>query len=128
MGNSKSIAGIVGPTLVVMVLSEMKFWNPTLYDTQIIPLIYLSGVLFFVAGLAIVRIHNIWVWGWQATITVLGWGGILLGLLRMFYPQMYKAEFKNDNPIFFVELALIVIGVFLTFKAYLPAKKDRNKL
>lgn len=39
MGKSKSIAKIVGPTLIVMVFSEMRFWNPTLYDTQIVPLI-----------------------------------------------------------------------------------------
>ena len=35
MEKSKSIAGIVGPTLIVMVLSELKIWNPTLYETQI---------------------------------------------------------------------------------------------
>lgn len=46
MEKSKSIAGIVGPTLIVMTFSEI-------YDTQIIPLIYLNGVLLFIAGLAI---------------------------------------------------------------------------
>ena len=52
MQKSKSIAAIAGPTMIVMVFSEMKFWNPTLYDAQIVPLIYLNGVLLFVAGLA----------------------------------------------------------------------------
>jgi hypothetical protein len=123
MDKSKSIAAIVGPTLVVMVLSELKTWNPTLYDTQIVPLVYLSGVLFFIAGLAIIGKHNIWIWGWQTTITVIGWFGILLGLLRMFFPQTYKAQFKNDNAALGVELSLILIGIFLTFKAYSPTKK-----
>jgi len=31
-----------------------------LYDAQIPPVVYLSGVLMFVAGLAIVRVHNRW--------------------------------------------------------------------
>jgi hypothetical protein len=63
MEKSKSIAGIVGPTLVVMVLSELNMWNPALYETQIVPLVYLSGVLLFIACISIVRSHNIWVWG-----------------------------------------------------------------
>jgi len=123
MEKSKSIAAIVGPTLIVMVLSEFKIWNPTLYDTQIVPLVYLSGVLMFIAGLTIVRKHNIWVWEWQTTITVIGWLSILLGLLRMFLPQMYKAQFKNDNFALIVEISLILIGILLTFKAYFPMKR-----
>ena len=124
MDKSKSIAGIVGPTLMLMVLSELKVWNFTLYDTQIVPLVYLSGVLFFIAGLSIVRKHNIWVWGWQSLITIIGWLGLLLGILRMFFPQMYSAKFKNDNFAFAVELFLILIGLILTVKAYLPSKKS----
>jgi hypothetical protein len=123
MDKSKSIAAIVGPTLIVMVLSELKLWNPTLYDTQIVPLVYLSGVLLFIAGLAIVHKHNLWIWGWQTTITVIGWFGILLGLLRMFFPQTYNSQFKNDNAALGVELSLILVGIFLTFKAYSPTKK-----
>jgi hypothetical protein len=123
MEKSKSIAAIIGPTLIVMVLSELKLWNPTLYDTQIVPLIYLSGVLMFIAGLAIVHKHNIWVWGWQTTITVIGWLGISIGLLRMFLPQMHKEQFKNDNFALIVEVSLILIGIFLTFKAYYPIKR-----
>jgi len=125
MEKSKSIAALVGPTLIVMVLSELKFWNPTLYDTQIVPLVYLSGVLLFISGLTIVRKHNIWVWGWQTTLTVIGWLGISLGLLRMFLPQIYKTQFKNDNFSLIVETSLILFGIFLTFKAYLPLKKPK---
>jgi len=46
-----------------------------------------------------------------------------LGILRMFFPQMYSAKFKNDNFAFIVELMLILIGLILTVKAYLPTKK-----
>ncbi len=51
MDKSKSIAAIVGPTLIVMVIAELKLWNPTLYETQVVPLVYLSAVLLFIAGL-----------------------------------------------------------------------------
>ncbi|MDJ1467590.1 hypothetical protein QNI19_18635 [Cytophagaceae bacterium DM2B3-1] len=120
MHKSKSLAGIIGPTLIVMVASELKLWNPTLYDDQIVPLIYLSGVLFFVAGLAIVRSHNIWVLHWPVVITLLGWLGMALGLLRMFFPQAYQGNFSNDISAMVVEIILISIGFFLSFKAYWP--------
>jgi hypothetical protein len=123
MEKSKSIARIVGPTLIVMVFSEMRLWNPTLYDTQIVPLIYLNGILLFVAGLTIVNSHNIWIYGWETLVTIIGYLVIILGLSRMFFPQIQKAEFKNNNSILIVEIILIVIGMLLTFKAYVPTKK-----
>src|SRR6188768_3093107 len=97
MKKSKSIAGIVGPTLIVMIFSEMRLWNPTLYDTQIAPLIYLNGVLLFVAGMAIVKNHNIWIYGWQTIITIVGYIVIMIGLFRMFFPRIQEAEFDNGN-------------------------------
>jgi hypothetical protein len=123
MEKSKSIAGIVGPTLIVMIFSEMRLWNPTLYDAQIVPLIYLNGVLLFVAGLAIVKNHNIWIYGWETLVTIIGYIVIIVGLFRMFFPEIQKAEFDNNNSILIVEFILILIGIFLTFKAYFPTKK-----
>lgn len=123
MEKSKSIAGIVGPTLIVMVFSELKLWNPALYDTQIVPLIYLNGTLLFVAGLAIVKHHNIWILGWQTLLTVIGYLSILLGLARMLFPEVQKAAFKNDNSILVVEILLILVGIFLTYKSYLSKGK-----
>ncbi|MGM1431296.1 hypothetical protein ACS126_18725 [Sphingobacterium lactis] len=123
MIESKSIAKIVGPTLIVMVFSEMRFWNPTLYDTQIAPLIYLNGVLLFVAGLAIVNKHNVWDLGWKTLITIIGYIAMIIGLLRMLFPEIQKTEFKNDNSIMIIEVILILIGIFLTFKAYIPTRK-----
>jgi hypothetical protein len=120
---SKSIAKIVGPTLTVMVFSELRLWNPTLYDTQIVPLIYLNGVLLFVAGLAIVNSHNVWIYGWQIVITLIGYMAIIVGLFRMLFPQIQKTEFDNNTSILIVEIVLMLIGIFLTFKAYFPTKK-----
>ena len=52
MPDSKRIAGLVGPTIVAMIVSEYPLVQPHLYDAQIPPVVYLSGVLMFVAGLA----------------------------------------------------------------------------
>src|SRR6266446_986196 len=49
-------------------------------------LIFVSGILLFVAGLAIVRVHNRWTNGWPVLVTVLGWLFVLGGLARMLFP------------------------------------------
>ena len=123
MYESKSLAKIVGPTLIVMTFSEMRIWNPTLYDTQIVPLIYLNGVLLFVAGLAIIKNHNIWTFSWQTILTIVGYFAIILGLFRKFFPQVQQGKFENNNLIMVIEIILILVGLFLTLKAYYPIKK-----
>ena len=60
MSNSRQIAGLLGPTLMVMIAAEFPLVQPHLYDHQIPPVVYLSGILMFVAGLAVVRAHNVW--------------------------------------------------------------------
>jgi len=50
VANSRQIAGLVSPTLVAMLVSELPLVQPHLYDSQIPPVVYLSGVLMFAAG------------------------------------------------------------------------------
>jgi hypothetical protein len=83
VANSKQVGGLVGPTLVAMLIAEFPLVQPTLYDAQIPPVIYLSGVLMFVAGLAVVRAHNVWARNWTVLITLSGWFFLALGLVRI---------------------------------------------
>ena len=69
---SRRIAGLIGPTMIVMIVSEFPPVQPHLYDAQIPPVVYLSGVLMFVAGLAIVRGHNRWRGDWTVLVTLSG--------------------------------------------------------
>ena len=48
---------------------------------------------------------------------------MLIVLLRMLFPEIQKTAFKNDSSIMILEVVLILIGVFLTWKAYSPIKK-----
>ena len=52
-------------------------------------LIFLSGILSFLGGVAIVRVHNVWSGDWRILVTLLGWLAILGGLVRMWFP--YRA-------------------------------------
>ena len=120
MASSKRIAGLLGPTIVVMVASEFPLVQPHLYDAQIPPVVYLSGALLFVAGLAIVRAHNVWRRDWTVLVTLSGWFFLLLGLFRMFAAGLYQRSSANASSIFFMILEgiLFVLGLIMTFKAY----------
>jgi len=120
MPNSKRIAGLVGPTLVAMLVSEFPPVQPHLYDAQIPPVVYLSGVLMFVGGLAIVRAHNHWARDWTVLVTLSGWFGVVLGLFRMFAAGLYQRGSAATSSATFVALEglLLVIGLIMTFKAY----------
>lgn len=120
MANSKQIAGLAGPTMIAMLVSEFPLVQPHLYDAQIPPVVYLSGTLMFVAGLSIVRIHNIWVRNWTVLVTLTGWFALLLGLLRMFMAGGYQQQSASTPSSVFMVLEgiLLAISVFMTFQAY----------
>ena len=119
MTNSRQIAGLIGPTLIALIMSENEFVNPHLYDRQIPPVVYLSGALFFVAGVAIVRAHNRWTGGWPVLVTLTGWFSTLLGSFRMFAPEFYERGAQgNPTGLLAGEIALLAIGIFLTLKGY----------
>ena len=120
MAPSRYIAGLAGPTLVVMTVAEAL--NFHIWTANIAPLIFLNGTLLFFAGLAIVRSHNIWVRGWPVAVTLTGWLGIVLGLVRMLMPD-FRAEAHGAAT--YAEIgAVLALGVFLTVKGYGPAGPD----
>src|SRR6185436_11896318 len=120
MASSRRIAALVGPTIVAMVISEFPLVQPHLYDAQIPPVVYLSGTLMFIGGLAIVRAHNSWARDWTLLITLSGWFFLALGLFRMFAASYYLRGAANTDGTVFMALEgiLFVMGLFITFKAY----------
>lgn len=120
MTDSKRIAGLLGPTLVAVAITEAMNLR---YLTGFIgpshgPLVYLNGTLLFVAGLAIVRAHNRWTRGWPVLVTLMGWSIMLAGLARMIAPVSAQQAGQNTTAVFALLAVLLVIGIFLTFKAY----------
>jgi 1,4-dihydroxy-2-naphthoate octaprenyltransferase len=125
MANSKQIGGILGPALVAMLVSEFPLVQPHLYDAQIPPVVYLSGVLMFVAGLAIVRVHNRWTRDWTVLVTLSGWFLLILGLVRMFAASAYQRGAADTGATVFMvlEAVLLVVGLVITLKSY--SRRDR---
>ena len=120
MATSRRFAGLIGPTLIALALSEglnlqLMFDNPAP-----VVLVYLNGTLLFVAGVAIVRDHNRWTAGWPVLVTILGWLAILAGLARMFAPVLTQRETHVPVAVYGLLAVLLVVGIFLSFKAYGP--------
>ena len=112
--NSKKIAGLIGPTIIALALSEML--NFHIWTINIPPLTYLNGTLLFIAGISIIRAHNHWTFSWPLLVTLTGWVLILGGLFRMFAPEAKQAS--PSTPLYVGLTMFCFIGIFLTFKAY----------
>ncbi len=117
MTNSKQIAGLLGPTLIALAITE--WMNLPIWANTPAPVVYLSGTLLFVAGLSIVRVHNRWTGGWPVLVTLMGWLAILGGLIRMIAPVSAQQQTEqNTTAVYALLIVLLAIGIYLTFNAY----------
>jgi len=116
MTDPKRIAGLLGPTLVALTASEAT--NAHIWATVSATQTHLAGSVWFVAGLSIVRAHNRWTGSWPVIVTLVGWFAILGGLFRMFAPEFAQGSVPNASVVLGTQVVLLLIGVFLTFKAY----------
>ena len=114
MMDSRRLAGLIGPTMVALGATEAI--NMDVFANQIAPVVYLNGAILFVAGLAVVRAHNLWTWRWPVIVTLTGWFTLIVGLWRMAAPDAPQAA---ENAFTYVVLTAIgAIGVILSVKAY----------
>jgi hypothetical protein len=126
MRTSKTIAALLGPTLIasgISIFINLRAW-PALVDQAFHnpPLIFVAGYPLFVAGLAIVYFHNRWAAGWPLLVTALGWLTVLSGLSRILFPSrlagiaMRAVHTTGVMPI--TAIIILLLGAFLSLKAY----------
>ena len=128
MTHSRLIAGFIGPLLVAMGIAMLV--NRDLFATMIgqlaenYALIFLSGILSLLAGVAIVRVHNVWTGGWRIIVTVFGWLAIVGGLARMWFPQLAAPIATTlggaPMPLALGGFVVLALGSFLSYRAYGP--------
>lgn len=126
MDRSKFLARLIGPTFVAIALGMLI--NLSTYESMVTEalhpgiLLYLSGLLSLLAGLAIVNLHNTWFTDWRVVITVLGWLMTIGGIVRIVVPQVAIIIGLNiySGRASMVVAALIIatLGIFLSFKGY----------
>ena len=119
MANSKLIAGLIGPTLVAFAVATLINLRSFPEFSSTATLIFVTGILLFVAGVAIVRSHNNWKRGWP---TILGWLAVLGGLVRLFFPIHLAANAgdigRNTGLVVTALVVFLLLGGFLSFKGY----------
>lgn len=126
MTNAELIAGLAGPLLIATaaaLLVNRETVAGLLTGVLNSPeFIFFSGILTLVAGLAIVRAHNVWAAEWHILVTVIGWLCIIGGALRVIWPDRVAAlrsrMMKSENAVTAWALVALVLGAFLTAKGY----------
>lgn len=111
---SRRIARILGPTLVVLTLTEAP--NLKVFAGNPAQVVYLNGTLLLIAGVAILQAYARWSWSLSTLVTLCGWAFVIAGLYRMAFPAATQlAEGPGTWAVFAV---LLVIGGLLSFKGY----------
>jgi hypothetical protein len=117
MARSRQIARFLGPIVIVLALSEAK--NLAIWDAGDPPLTYQAGLLWLMGGLAVVRLHSRWSFGWPVTITLVGWFFLLGGLFRLFFPD---AQQGNGNTpaigVYLIDVLLMTAGTVMTINGH----------
>ena len=126
MSNAELIAGFAGP-LFMAVAAALLINRRTVADlvTGVLngpEFIFFSGIFVLLAGLAIVRAHNVWAAEWTVLVTILGWLCIIGGLIRIIWPEkvstMRNDAMRSENAVTAWALGALLLGAFLTAKGY----------
>src|SRR5262245_8018433 len=96
MNTSRYIARLMGPVLLIIGIGMIAglFVEAESYSSLMKEfigsraLIFITGVLALLAGLAIVNAHNLWVRDWRVIVTILGWLLVLRGIMRLLFPSL----------------------------------------
>jgi hypothetical protein len=86
-------------------------------------LIYLSGLLTMIAGVAILLAHNLWVADWRVIITVTGWLATIGGAIRIALPGQTRAlgaaMLESRTALYAGAGVWLVAGALLCYFGYL---------
>jgi hypothetical protein len=127
MQRSIFLAKLIGPLFFFMGLSLLVNHEAfRLMADQLLrnfALIYISGTITLVAGLAVVNLHNEWVRDWRVAITILGWLGVIGGIVRIVAPQhaasLGAAELTRPWLLITAGLVIGLLGAWLSYIGYL---------
>ncbi|HXQ83420.1 MAG TPA: hypothetical protein VN769_05080 [Xanthobacteraceae bacterium] len=126
MATSRYLAKLIGPiflTIGIGMLVNGPFYRDLITEAVASHvLIYLSGVLSLLAGLAVVMAHNRWSGGWPIIITVLGWLMVIGGVIRIVVPQLVQTVagtiYAGHAAIIVAAILCVALGGFLSFKGF----------
>jgi hypothetical protein len=126
MQTSIFLARLVGPFFAIVGLSVLvnaaAFRSIAREFLNSPGLIFLTGLVTLPVGIAIVLTHNVWVANWPVLITIVGWLGVITGVIRVFAPQRVAEKGKtiaaNHNFPYVAGGIWLAVGAVLCFFGY----------
>jgi hypothetical protein len=125
MNSSQTIAGLVRPVLVVigigMLTSQAAYREMASQFVGGYPLIYFSGILMLLGGLAILNAHSQWTRDWRSSVTLFGWILTAVGAFRIIAPPFVSfLRVPILATEFFIVTGFLFLGAgaFFTYKGY----------
>jgi drug/metabolite transporter (DMT)-like permease len=127
MQRSIFLAKLIGPLFffigVTLLVNHEAFRLMADQLVRNFALIYISGAIALVAGLAVVNLHNVWVRDWRVAVTIIGWLGVIGGIVRIVVPQhaasLGAAELTRPWLLITVGLIAGALGAWLSYIGYL---------
>jgi hypothetical protein len=130
MTTSRYIARLMGPVLLIIgigmimgMLTEGEGYSSLLKEfIGSRALIFVTGGLALLAGLAVVNAHNLWVPDWRVIVTVLGWLLIVRGISNLVFPAVVQTlgdrMIASHAGVLAGAAFTIVIGAILSVMGY----------
>jgi hypothetical protein len=128
MQRSIYLAKLIGPLLLViglsLTLNADTFRALAAQAVNDRALIYITGVLTLLAGLALVNAHNEWVGDWRVVITLLGWLFVISGVVRIIFTRAVESlgasmvAATTNAWIVGEGVVFLVLGAWLSFMGY----------
>ncbi|HUS97232.1 MAG TPA: hypothetical protein VMX97_10865 [Hyphomicrobiaceae bacterium] len=126
MQTSVFLAKLTGPVLLVigiaLVVNGQAIRDMAEDFLQHRAIIFLSGFLALIGGLAVVNTHSVWTADWRGFITVLGWLALIGGVMRIVMPDLTRSIGNRMIAISWLFPAegalLVVLGGWLSYAGY----------
>ena len=129
MDTSLFLARMIGPVLlaigIALLINQRSVREMATEFLASKALIFMSGVLSLLGGLAIVLTHNVWDASWPVAITLFGWFLAIGGAFRIIFPDSVKSMGASllDSPVLLnvSGVAHGLLGAVLCFIGYFTA-------
>lgn len=124
---TQAIAALIGLYMLAGgagMLAERDVWSKVIEGIADSPALgYLAGIIAFVVGAAIVAVHNRWGTPLEIVVSLVGWVGLIEGVLMLAVRRPFTRFFAELAPsqtvVRAIAAIIIVIGLVLLYAALL---------
>ncbi|MFW6024240.1 MAG: hypothetical protein ACOC8P_01320 [Dichotomicrobium sp.] len=105
-------------------LAERDVWSKVIEGVADSPALgYLAGIIAFVIGAAIVAVHNRWGTPLEVVVSLIGWAGLIEGMLMLAVRRPFTRFFAELAPsqtiVRVIAGIIIAVGLVLLYAALL---------